>query len=160
MSKMLIPACYPGSATRNLRAKSPYEADFPSQTFQSIISAQPERAEVRKLLLQIVCCLASTLTPSVAGFLLITSNKTFFSLLPQPPCRDISFPSHHPLKRAFIIYSFARRSDRPNDGYLGALFNVKSRFGHNNLRQRGLNYMLLMYINDIVPVLLSFQSTA
>lgn len=78
MSKMLIPACYPGSATRNLRAKSPYEADFPSQTFQSIISAQPERAEVRKLLLQIVCCLASTLTPSVAGFLLITSNKTFF----------------------------------------------------------------------------------
>lgn len=78
MSKMLIPACYPGSATRNLRAKSPYEADFSSQTFQSIISAQPERAEVRKLLLQIVCCLASTLTPSVAGFLLITSNKTFF----------------------------------------------------------------------------------
>lgn len=63
MSKMLIPACYPGSATRNLRAKSPYEADFPSQTFHSIISAQPERAEVRKLLLQIVCCLASTLTP-------------------------------------------------------------------------------------------------
>lgn len=106
MSKMLIPACYPGSATRNLRAKSPYEADFPSQTFQSIISAQPERAEVRKLLLQIVCCLASTLTPSVAGFLLITSNKTIFPFYHNLPATSLSrliIPSNEHLSFTHLL---------------------------------------------------------
>lgn len=155
MSKMLIPACYPGSATRILRAKSPYEADFPSQTFQSVISAQPERAEVRRLPLQIV-----NINSSAAGFLLITSNRTFLPFYHNLPVEifhsRLIIPSNEHLSFTHLLVCL----DRPNDGHLGALFNVRSSFGHNNLRQRGLNYTLLMYINDIVPVSLSFRTTA
>lgn len=151
---MLIPACYPGSATRNLRAKSPYEADFPSQTFQSIVSAQPERAEVRKLPLQTVCCLASTSTPPVQ----VSSWSHFFyhNLPAEISHSHLIIPSNEHLSFTHLLVCL----DRPNDRHLGAFFNLEISFGHNNLRQRGLNYTLLMYINDIVPVLLSFRSTA
>lgn len=155
---MLIPACYPGSATRNLRAKSPYEADFPSQTFQSIVSAQPEHAEVRKLPLQIACCLASTSTPP------LQVSSSSHPILPFFPFTTTSLQTFHfrliiPSNEHLSFTNLLVCLDWPNDGHLEALFNVKISFGRNNLRQRGLNYTLLIYINDIVPVLHCFRTT-
>lgn len=145
---MLISACYqappPEISEQKVRMKQ--------ISFTNV--SQPKRAEVRKLPLQTVCCLASISTPPL-------QDRTFFPLHHNLPAEIfhsllIIIPSNERLSFTHLFFCL----DRPNDGHLGALFNVKSKFGHNHLSQRGLNYTLLMYINDIFPVLFSFWTTA
>lgn len=85
----------------------------------------------------------------------IYPRESSSSFLPHPPCRQ--------MPKYFIPVSSLCQTSIYNELICslmdGQLLIVKNTFWHSNLRQRGLNYTLSMYINDVIPVLLPLPTT-
>lgn len=86
----------------------------------------------------------------------------FFSTISLQLIAEIFYSCIILSNKHLLFTYFLVSPDRPNDRWKSwGSFHCKKKkrgFWHSDLRQRGLNYSLPMYINDLFRVLLSFQT--